>query len=277
MAAAGRHDFFNLADLGRELDSPNNTQNDRRRRNMHDSTSSDDSDDDDAIFSRPAARVVTIQPSSCRLKPYVVEESSARCRAKNRTGRAALLTALKAGLEKTHFSVVFCPEAVFRIHEILGWIRIRGSMPLTSGSGFGSWIRIRIRILDPDPAIFVIDLQDTSKELIFNIIFSAYYFLKVHLHHFSKIKSQKEPQNSKNQGFSYFFCMMIEGSGSGFRAGSGSIHLTSGSGSGRPKNMCIRIRIRIRDIAQKREFLGFFFNFKNTLRCIQTINYNHSY
>jgi hypothetical protein len=99
MAAAGRHDFFNLADIGRELDSPNNIQNDRRRRHTHDS-SSDDSDDDDAILSRPAVRVVTIQPSSRRLKPYVVEESSARCRAKNRAGRAALLTALKAGLEK---------------------------------------------------------------------------------------------------------------------------------------------------------------------------------
>jgi hypothetical protein len=88
----------------------------------------------------------------------------------------------------------------------------------------------------PDPAFFVIDLQDASKKLIFNTIFSAYYFLKVHLHHFSKIKSQKEPQNSRNQGFYYYFCMMIEGSGSG------SISLTSGSGSGRPKTMCIRIR-----------------------------------
>jgi hypothetical protein len=57
--------------------------------------------------------------------------------------------------------------------------------------------------LDPDPAIFVIDLQDASKKQIFNILFSAYYFLKVHLHNFSKIKSQKEPQNSRNQGFSY--------------------------------------------------------------------------
>jgi hypothetical protein len=33
--------------------------------------------------------------------------------------------------------------------------------------------------------------------------------LKVHLHHFSKIKSQKESQNSRNQGFSNYFCMMI--------------------------------------------------------------------
>jgi hypothetical protein len=90
--------------------------------------------------------------------------------------------------------------------------------------------------MDPDPAIFVIDLQDASKKLMFQKNFSAYY---LHLHHFSKIKSQKESQNIRNQGFSgfsYYFCMMIEGSGSG------SIPLTSGPGSGsrRPKNMWIR-------------------------------------
>jgi hypothetical protein len=45
--------------------------------------------------------------------------------------------------------------------------------------------------LDPDPAIFVIDLQDASKIKFFYTIFSAYYFLKVHLHHFSKIKVKK--------------------------------------------------------------------------------------
>ncbi len=75
----------------------------------------------------------------------------------------------------------------------------------------------------------------------FFLILSAYYFLKVHLHTFSKIKSQKESKKSRNQGFSYYFYMMIEGS----RAGSGSIPLTneSGSGSGRPKNRWIRIRI----------------------------------
>jgi hypothetical protein len=73
------------------------------------------------------------------------------------------------------------------------------------------------------------------KTNIFNTIFSAYYFLKLHLHHFSKIKRQKESQNSRNQGFSYYFRMMIEGSGSRGGSGSGSIPLTSGSGSGRPK------------------------------------------
>jgi hypothetical protein len=123
-------------------------------------------------------------------------------------------------------------KAVLGIHDILGWIRIRirGSMPLTNGSGSGSWIRILLF----SSLIF----KMPAKKNFFNTIFSAYYFLKVHFHHFSKIKSQNESKNSRNQGFSYYFCMMIEGSGSG------SIPLTSGSGSGSwsPKNMWIRIR-----------------------------------
>ncbi len=41
-------------------------------------------------------------------------------------------------------------------------------------------------------------------------------------------------QNSRNQGFSFYFRLMIEGSGAG------SIPLTSGWLSGRPKNMWIR-------------------------------------
>ncbi len=59
---------------------------------------------------------------------------------------------------------------------------------------------------------------------------------------FFKNKKSKRVTNSRNQGFFYYFCMMIEGSGSG------SIPLTNGSGSGRPKNKWIRwIRIRNTD------------------------------
>jgi hypothetical protein len=37
--------------------------------------------------------------------------------------------------------------------------------------------------------------------------------MNVHLHHSSKIKRHKEvTQNSRNQGFSYYFFMMMEGS-----------------------------------------------------------------
>jgi hypothetical protein len=75
---------------------------------------------------------------------------------------------------------------------------------------------------DPDPPQNVMDPQR--------------FFLKVHLHHFTKIQSQKEPQNRRNQGFSYYFFLMIEGSG--------SVPLTKGPGSGPSRPKTIRIRIR---------------------------------
>jgi hypothetical protein len=88
--------------------------------------------------------------------------------------------------------------------------------------------------VDPDPAIFVIDLQQkTNKKFFYCLLLSEGTFT-------SFLKDEKV-QNSHKTGFSYyFFCLMIEGSGSG------SIPLTSGSGSGsgRPKNMWRWIRIR---------------------------------
>ncbi len=129
-----------------------------------------------------------------------------------------------------------------------------GSMTFSGGSGSsGPCFWLMDPDSDPDPAIFVIDLQDASKKLIFNTTFSAYYFLMVHLHHLSKIKSQKESQNRRNQGFSYYFCMMIEGSG--------AIPLTSGSGSGsrRPKNMWIRIRNTDQNFTKKQKLAKRFF------------------
>jgi hypothetical protein len=45
---------------------------------------------------------------------------------------------------------------------------------------------------NPDPSIFVIDLEDANKKKICKKNFSVYYFLKVLLHHFLKVKSQKE-------------------------------------------------------------------------------------
>jgi hypothetical protein len=46
--------------------------------------------------------------------------------------------------------------------------------------------------VDPDPAIFVIDLPDANKNLILKKSYSAYYFLKANLHQFSKTKSPKK-------------------------------------------------------------------------------------
>ncbi len=70
-------------------------------------------------------------------------------------------------------------------------------------------------LTDPDPAIFVIDLQDANKKLIKKKVFSAYYFLKVHLHNFSKIKSPKEVTKQLESRFFLLFSLIIEESGSG--------------------------------------------------------------
>ncbi len=89
-----------------------------------------------------------------------------------------------------------------------------GSMTFWCGSGSADpclWL------MDPDsdPSIFIIDLQDANKNKFKKKSFSAYYFLRLLLHHFSKIKSKKKSQNSRNPGFSWYFCLMMEGSGSG--------------------------------------------------------------
>ncbi len=78
--------------------------------------------------------------------------------------------------------------------------------------------------------------------------FFVSYFLKVHFHHFPRMKVIKKSLNSRNQNFSYYFCFMIKGSG--------SISLTNGSkcGLGMPKNIWIlriRTRIQIRNTAFK--------------------------
>jgi hypothetical protein len=62
--------------------------------------------------------------------------------------------------------------------------------------------------MDPDadtnPAIFVIDFQDANKKLVIKKIF-CFYFLQVHLSHFSKIKSQKEVIAVGSKVFFTFF------------------------------------------------------------------------
>ena len=46
---------------------------------------------------------------------------------------------------------------------------------------------------DPDPSIFIIDLQDAKKNNLKKVFLHiTLNFMKVLLHHFSKIKSQQE-------------------------------------------------------------------------------------
>ncbi len=130
-----------------------------------------------------------------------------------------------------------------RTHDILVWIRIwiRVSMPLTNGSGCGSGSCYFRRWL-------------SSCQQKTNFLFRFFCWLlfeSTFTSFFKDIKSIKvTKQSRRNQGFSYYFCLVIEGSGSGSGAGSWSIPLTYGSGSRRPKNIWIRrIRIRVRNTA----------------------------
>jgi hypothetical protein len=60
-----------------------------------------------------------------------------------------------------------------------------------------------------DPAILVIDFQDANKKLIFLTSFSAHSFLKIHLHHSSKIRSHEEVTKQKKSGF--FLFLLVDG------------------------------------------------------------------
>jgi hypothetical protein len=73
---------------------------------------------------------------------------------------------------------------------------------------------------DTDPVIFVIDLQMPTKNGFKKFFFSSdYYFLKVHFYHFQRYKAKKKSHKAvpRNQGFSYYFCLVIEGYGFGSR------------------------------------------------------------
>ncbi len=85
---------------------------------------------------------------------------------------------------------------VLRIRDILIQIRIRGSIPLTNRSWFGS-------------CYFRQWPSRWQLKIIFLKFFFAYYFLKVHLHHFAKIQSKdiKKSENSRNQSFPYYFSL----------------------------------------------------------------------
>jgi hypothetical protein len=54
------------------------------------------------------------------------------------------------------------------------------------------------------------------KKKIFSQFLCVFLFESyVHLHYSLKIKIHKETKNSKNQGFSSFCCLLMEGSGAG--------------------------------------------------------------
>ncbi len=59
---------------------------------------------------------------------------------------------------------------------------------------------------DPDPVFFVIDLQDANKKT----FFYCFFFLNVHLHHFSKIKSHNKVTKTVEINF-FFIFLLVDG------------------------------------------------------------------
>jgi hypothetical protein len=113
------------------------------------------------------------------------------------------------------------------------FIRILGSSvpdPWHFGTDPYPWIRtsdLRIQILHFSSVIF-----KTPTKNIFYFIFIYILLFEGTFTLFFEDKGHKKSRNSRNQGFSYYFCLMMEVSG--------AIPLTNGSGSGRPKIFRIR-------------------------------------
>ncbi len=82
------------------------------------------------------------------------------------------------------------------IRDVFLQTRIRGSVPLTYGSG----------------SCFGLQWPKRCKKIIFLLITFWRYLVPVHLHQFSQIKRQKA-KDGANLGFSYSFSLLMEGSG----------------------------------------------------------------
>jgi hypothetical protein len=85
-----------------------------------------------------------------------------------------------------------------------------GSMTFWWGSGSGSadpylWLMDLYPESDPDPAIFITDLQDANKKLILKKLFCILLFEGTFTSFF---KNKKVKKKSQSQGFSYYFCLM---------------------------------------------------------------------
>ncbi len=108
-------------------------------------------------------------------------------------------------------------QAVLQIRDILAQIRIYRSVPLSNRSRLGScyfrWVTFKMI---------------TKNNFFSTLSFFAFYFLKLHLHHFSMIKSHKDVTKQYKSRLFFIFCLSMEGSGCG-----------AGSGSRRPENIRI--------------------------------------
>jgi hypothetical protein len=66
---------------------------------------------------------------------------------------------------------------------------------------------------DPDSCSFGNDLQD-AKKILKNFEFFFFFLFEGTFTSFFKDTSHKKSHNSRNNGFSFYFCLMMEGFGS---------------------------------------------------------------
>ncbi len=116
---------------------------------------------------------------------------------------------------------------------------------------------LRHIILDPDPdpkirptdlririLLFssgVADKMPPKNKYCFQRFLYFFVFEGTFIQVFIDKKSKRKSQNSRNQGFSNFFCLLMEGCRPRSRSGSVCVQSNDGSGSGRPKNIRIGI------------------------------------
>ncbi len=131
-----------------------------------------------------------------------------------------------------------------KVNVLLTYEQCCGSMAFCCGSGSAVpclWL------MDPDPFIFVINLQDANKKQIFLKVFCLLLFECTFTSFFEDKRSNRSHRtvgNSRNKVFLTIFAWWL------MKKGSGSIHRKRRSGSRRPKNIWIRritIGIRIRN------------------------------
>ncbi len=111
-----------------------------------------------------------------------------------------------------HFGVDLDPDLDPRIHASDKWIRIwiRGSIPLTNGSGSGSADPCLWQMdpdADPDPAIFVTDHQDSNKKT--NIFLRVFLLLTFWRYIYIIFKDKKSKRSHKAVGIKVFITTVL--------------------------------------------------------------------
>ncbi len=89
-----------------------------------------------------------------------------------------------------------------------------GSMTFLCGSGSADTC---LWLMDTDPAVFIIDLQDANKKQVLLKFFCILLFEGTFTSFLKDKKSKKRHKTVEIKVFSYYFCLMIEGSGYGSR------------------------------------------------------------